>query len=202
VSHPAIKRLRAGQKVDDRTFDEVYPPWIRGLSRTFWTPVQVARRAAEWLVTEPGARVLDVGSGVGKFCLVAALTSEGSFTGVEQRAHLADAARDTARRFRVRRCTFITGNAQDLDWAAFDGLYLFNPFSEHIPGFHAIDDAIDRRRETYTAYVRMVEERLDALPAGARVVTFHGFGGEFPPGWEEQGLERLHGGPLSLWVKG
>ena len=42
-----------------------------------WTPVHVARRAAQFLVTGPETRVLDVGSGPGKFCLVGALATQG-----------------------------------------------------------------------------------------------------------------------------
>mgnify|MGYP000969840975 CR=1 FL=1 len=69
---------------DDR-FDLAYPPEIRAKSKAHWTPVSIARRAAEFLVREPGTRVLDIGCGPGKFCIVGALGTEGRFTGIEQR---------------------------------------------------------------------------------------------------------------------
>ena len=76
---------------EDAAFDSIYPPSIRAISRRYWTPVDVARRAA-LLFREAGVRrVLDVGSGVGKFVLVAAAVApEVTFVGVEQRARLVE----------------------------------------------------------------------------------------------------------------
>src|SRR5271166_1034557 len=87
---------------EDRAFDSVYPKHIQALSRRFWTPVSVARSAAQ-LFREMGARkVLDVGSGVGKFVLVAASAApELRFVGVEQREHLVHVARRARARLKV-----------------------------------------------------------------------------------------------------
>ena len=71
--------------LEDSRFDLVYPREIRELSDRHWTPVEVARKAAVFLVREPGTRVLDIGCGPGKFCIVGALATDGRFTGVEQR---------------------------------------------------------------------------------------------------------------------
>ena len=78
--------------IEDEKFDLIYPAKIRNLSSIFWTPVAVAAEAAKWLVTAPGVRVLDIGCGPGKFCLVAASLTDGNFTGVEQRKTLVDVA--------------------------------------------------------------------------------------------------------------
>ncbi len=91
-------------------FDHVYPDWVRSLSERHWTPVDVAERAAELLVTSAGVRVLDVGSGAGKFCIIGALTTEGKFCGIEQRAHLIDVAREAARHYD---CLLYTSDAAD-----------------------------------------------------------------------------------------
>ncbi len=71
--------------VEDEKFDLIYPPEVRELSSIFWTPVRIAAEAAELLAVTPATRVLDIGCGPGKFCLVAAKLTEGSFTGIEQR---------------------------------------------------------------------------------------------------------------------
>ena len=55
---------------EDEKFERVYPARIRKLSAIYWTPVAVAAEAARLLVTRPGLRVLDVGCGPAKFCLV------------------------------------------------------------------------------------------------------------------------------------
>jgi cyclopropane fatty-acyl-phospholipid synthase-like methyltransferase len=196
-----VERIRAGRVVNDASWDRLYPRWVRGPSRTHWTPVVVARRAAELLVTRPGARVLDVGAGVGKLCVVGALTTEGVFTGIEQRAHLVEIAREVARRCRVGRCRFVHGDMSALDWRQFDALYLYNPFAEHLPGHNQIDQTIDASPERYRKYVHFAQQAFADLPPGARVVTYHGFGGEMPPSWHEASAERFGAGRLELWIK-
>src|SRR4051812_34171547 len=96
-----LETIRTNQSTTDAVFDAIYPPSIRLSGEVHWTPVVVARRAAELLVTGRGTRVLDVGSGVGKVCIVGALTSDGEFTGVEQRGTLVRIARDVVRRYAI-----------------------------------------------------------------------------------------------------
>jgi hypothetical protein len=104
MSHPGpLAALHAGDSVSDEEFDRLLPTWARNVSGLHFTPVRVARRAAELLVARAGARVLDVGAGVGKLCIVGALTTQGSFVGVEQRGHLVAAGRALLRRGQVLR---------------------------------------------------------------------------------------------------
>ncbi len=205
MSRTSLKHLHDDGRLPDREFDEVYPKWARSLSRTHWTPVDVATRAAAFLTerTQGGkaARVLDVGSGVGKFCLVGALTTEGIFTGAELRPRLCGLAAEVARRYGVKRCTFTLEDAFALDWQRFDGFYLYNPFAEHLPGSPVIDEDLERTPDRFHKYVSAVEERLETLPVGARLATYHGFGGRMPFDWSPVTTMRLHGGSLNLWEK-
>jgi len=89
----------------DTAFDAHYPPVIRAHAFTHFTPVDVARAAAAFLVKAPGDHVLDVGSGAGKFCCVGALTTTGHFTGVERRSALHAAAKAFAQQHDVERTT-------------------------------------------------------------------------------------------------
>src|SRR5687767_14604665 len=80
----------------DPQFDTVYEDRWGAMSMQFWTPVAVAQLAAEWL-TETGIEaVADVGSGVGKFCLVGAQMTGAAFVGIEHRLPLVSAARRAA----------------------------------------------------------------------------------------------------------
>jgi SAM-dependent methyltransferase len=196
-----VRRLRAGERVDDRTWDGLYPPWVRALSHNHWTPVEVALRATEWLVTDARTRVLDVGAGAGKFCAVGALSSDAVFTGVEQRPHLVAVARQVARTNCIKRCTFVEGDARDLDWNEFDAFYLYNPFAEHLPGYPFIDDAIDRDPAQFQAYTAAVSAILASSRVGTRLCTYHGLGVDMPPGWQRLLVEKLQGGALALWLK-
>ena len=108
------------------------PTSERGLFRAALDAGAVALRAAELLVAKPGALILDVGSGAGKFCIVGALATDAGFVGIEQRPHLVDAASMLAMGLGAQRARFLAGDAFDADWRQFDGIYLFNPFQEHI----------------------------------------------------------------------
>jgi hypothetical protein len=194
--------LREGLPLGDEQFDALYPSWARRPGRIHWTPVEVARRAAQLLVTHADMRVLDVGAGVGKFCLVAGLTSAGLFHGIEQRQHLVELAQETAARLGATNARFTAGNMTELDWGSFEGVYLYNPFSEYIPGLlDPIDDTVDLDGALHGRYIEFVREQLAAMPAGTRVVTYHGFGGGFPPTYERAVRERCGSGQLELWTK-
>jgi tRNA G46 methylase TrmB len=56
----------------DVQFNQHYPLSIQLLAARHWTPLSVARKAANFLAAETNARILDIGSGIGKFCLAAA----------------------------------------------------------------------------------------------------------------------------------
>src|ERR1700733_5517870 len=120
------RRLRERADVSDEELDAVYPPAVRRMSSAHFTPVGVARRAAELLVRAPGDVVLDVGAGAGKMCLVGAATSGARFVGIERRAHLIRAAEDAAARLGVERVSFRKGELDAIDPEEIDAFYLYN----------------------------------------------------------------------------
>lgn len=50
----------------DTDFNELYPPEIQMLARRHWTSIHIARQAASFLASKD-SKILDIGSGVGKF---------------------------------------------------------------------------------------------------------------------------------------
>jgi SAM-dependent methyltransferase len=193
--------LREQRTVTDEDLDALYPEWVRARSWRYWTPVDVARRAAELLVTGPATRVLDVGSGAGKFCLVGALSTEGHFTGVEQREHLVEVARATARRCGATRALYVHGDLREVDWRRFDAFYFFNPFAENYFGDDRLDSSVELTPERYERDLRFVLAALDDLPVGTRAVTYHGLGRSLPPSYQRLGCELAGTDVLELWVK-
>jgi SAM-dependent methyltransferase len=188
--------LRRGTIPDDETFDCVYPDWGRRFSKLHWTPVATARRAAQWLVSRPGARVLDVGAGVGKFALVGSLVTDGVFYGIEQRRQFVETAQATASGMGAKRVHFLHGNMMALDWEMFDAYYLYNPFIEELsPDLGETRNAED---DVCWTYVDFVQRQLSRARAGTRVATFHGFGGEMPAGYVRQPQSIKH---LDLWIR-
>jgi SAM-dependent methyltransferase len=173
-----IEALARRDAVSDEALDALFPPELTRVSAQHFTPVEVARRASEWLAPDPSSRVLDVGAGAGRFCLVGALHTGGEFTGIEQRASLVSVAREVAREHSVARVTFVQGDIRDVDYGAFDGFYVFNPFAEnYLPPDERIDDSVEWSQARFDADIAFLEARLAERPPGTRVVTWNGFGG-------------------------
>lgn len=184
--------------IEDEKFERIYRPAIRKLSALFWTPVAVAARAAELLVTRSETRVLDVGCGAGKFCIIAAKLSEGHFTGVEQRGDLITAARQAAADLGISNVEFLHANVLDVPFADYHAFYIFNPFEEHLHG-HRIDKAVPLSPELFKRYTSYVSDQLGAQPIGTRVVTYMGYADDIPACYDCEGA--FFDDDLKLWVK-
>jgi SAM-dependent methyltransferase len=194
------KDLREGRAVDAE-FDLIYPPTVRSVSSSFWTPMSVAIRAAELLVYRASTRVLDVGSGPGKFCIVGAAVTGASFTGIEHREHLVRTARGAAARLGVEGARFLHGTFDTLSVANFDAFYFFNPFEENIWDLDHLDRTVELSHTRFEADVKRAQKLLAAARVGTRVVTYHGLGGEMPSGYVQVLRESRHTGYLELWMK-
>lgn len=183
----------------DHEFDRHYPEDIFIQSACHWTPVDVCEMAASWLVEKPDTRVLDIGCGPGKFCVVGASTTLGFFTGVEQRGRLVKAARGLLGRHRITRAEIIHANITTVSFDAFDAFYLFNPFEENILPMLRIDAEVEMRAHLYDDYTLHVQTQLELKPQGTRVVTYYGSCAEVPECYEC--VKTAYDGTLKLWVK-
>ena len=86
--HQLARALLDGEQVDDDAFDALLSLRSQVCSRSFWSPVSAARRAAALFREQGAQRVLDVGAGAGKFCVVASLVLGRRVWGVERRESL------------------------------------------------------------------------------------------------------------------
>ncbi len=186
----------------DRDFDLFFSKEARKLSRTHWTPVAVAAQAAFFLTEgKAGARILDVGAGVGKFCFVGAARTSGHFCGVERHPALVDEAKGLARAHNAARVKFLAGDVLATDWRAFDGLYLYNPFAEDIALGKGRVRSCGAERAVFLANLAATKAKLEAMPVGARAAVYFGYGGDFPDGYVVEQEERIGTGTLALWTK-
>lgn len=187
--------------ISDEHFDNLYPEYIQRLSRKHWTPVQVAILAAEFLAEQPGSRILDIGSGNGKFCLAAGRHRPDShFYGIEQRENLTHLANKAKRDIAIENVTFIHGNFTKLDLNRFDHFYFYNSFYENLVDeeFH-IDESIDYSLNLYQYYTDYLLNALEKKPAGTKLVTFHSYREVVPPGYCL--VKNLRGSLLRCWIK-
>jgi SAM-dependent methyltransferase len=199
--HPLRVALRRGEALSDRDFDRLYPHHVRELSRAFWTPVRVAQRASELLEVSKGMRTLDVGAGVGKFCIVAAAATGAEVTGIEHREDLVRIARVTAERVDAP-ARFVHGDLAAVDWAEFDAFYFYNPFFENVHHDNHIDEHVELSARRFEADLGAAFEALRRARVGTRVVTYHGLGAELPPTYHLVTNESAGSDMLKLWVQG
>jgi SAM-dependent methyltransferase len=197
-----VRALLAGGQLSDAAFDQLLPPAARSKSLLHWTPLNVARLAAERLAAHGARRVLDAGSGPGKFCVVAATCQKLAFFGIEQRRQLVSTARDLAERLGVRNAQFELGDALGRSWASFDGFYLFNPFAENALGTEDVFDAArGSAKRRFGSETMRVVSRLREARRGSVLVTYHGLGGAIPSSYELAAEEDSGSGCLRTWVK-
>jgi predicted RNA methylase len=179
--------VRARRRIPDASFDRFLPPDLRSVSGRFWTPLRAVARAAQWLTELRVNSIVDIGSGVGKFCVAGALGTRCTFTGIEHRPRLASVARGIAGLFNLEgRVHFVTGSFDEVATPAADCYYLFNPFGENLfePNERLEEDA-DLSHVRFLDDIGRVERRLGSVPFGTYVITYNGFGGTLPDDFEE-----------------
>lgn len=189
--------------VSDREFDGVLSAGDRARSTLFWTPAPVALQAAHWIERYGARTVIDVGSGVGKFAILAALSTQLRVVGVEQRPSLARASRALVARFGLsERVRIEEGNFLDLQGAANGALYAFNPFGENLfaDGEH-IDSAVELSFSRFRRECSAFTSLLHLAPVGQLLCTFNGFGGRVPRSFELVQARSDLLCPLRLWRK-
>ena len=183
----------------DAVFDDLYPEHIKDLSQMHWTPVDIAKKASEFL-GNPGARVLDIGSGVGKFCIVAGfLNPETTFYGIEQRKELFAFAETAKEVINLPSVHFINGNLTELDFKDYDHFYFFNSFYENIEPGRRIDYTIKTSFQLYYYYSRLVFHMLEERSPGTRLVTFHGSEKQVPDSYRL--VDNSYSRVLKMWIK-
>lgn len=175
-----FKLIKANKDIKDEEFDHIYPEAIQKISDTHFTPVRVSKFAAKALAERPNIRILDIGSGVGKFCTIGSVCSEGYFVGVEQRTGLCNIAKEVCSRFNLTKVEIINANILDITFTDFDAFYFFNPFQENLSVNERIDDEVTLQRELFLLYSHFVKEQLDTMPVGTKMVTYHSFQKEIP----------------------
>ncbi|MCF3108338.1 class I SAM-dependent methyltransferase [Niabella sp. CC-SYL272] len=195
-----LQEAITGYFESDDAFNKLYPPSIRALDRYHWTPLEVAVKATQFLAAEDNARILDIGCGVGKYCLSAGYYApRAHFFGVEQRKYLLSHANKAKEALGGNNVTFIHANFTQLNFTNFDHFYFFNSFYENLDQMERIDDSIDYSLELFNYYNRYLYHQLNQKPIGTRVATFHSLEDEMPRGYHV--VESSRSNRLKFWIK-
>jgi SAM-dependent methyltransferase len=189
--------------LDDDAFDRFLPAPLQAVSDQYWSPLAVAKRAADWFDEAGIRRVVDVGSGAGKFCTAAAIFGQCEFIGLEQRRFLVGAARSLARVFAVQdRVRFVPGAFGATPLPGVDAYYMFNPFGQYRFASHKVADTdVPFSHHQRTRDIAVAEQLLRQVPEGTWLLTYNGFGGRVPDGYRPIHDDWKLRSPLRLWRK-
>lgn len=184
----------------DARFNELYPQDIQILAKRHWTPLSVAGLAAQFLAVEGNVKILDIGSGVGKFCLAAGYyMPDASYFGIEQRENLVVQAESAKAVLKAQNVTFLKGNFTQLSFKDFDHFYFYNSFYENLVDTDKIDDRIVYSGELYNYYSRYMFKQLSESRSGTKLATYYSMEDEIPKTFFETGSSL--GGLLKFWIK-
>lgn len=191
--------LKLNINVKDDEFNVIYPERIRKLAKRHWTPIAIAKIAAQFLADKPGVKVLDIGSGAGKFCMAGAAFTKGVFTGIEQREYFYQLSNRLKQSYRLLNVNFIHSNITEINFKDYDAFYFFNSFFENIDRTAMVDDTVESDIKLYNLYSKYVREQLSEMPIGTRLVTYWSDLKEVPQGYKIHStcLEGL----LKMWEK-
>lgn len=195
--------MRAGSCLNDRSFDRFLPEPLRLVSPEYWTPLAVARRSAEWLEDFGIRTVVDIGSGAGKFCVAGALFGKCRFIGLEKYSSLVTSARALADLFDLTdRVSFLAGALGSATTPVGDAYYFFNPFGEYWLGAdYPLEAGAEFTDTRHADDVAAAEDLLRRAPVGTWILTYNGFGGRVPAGYELVRVDWELRGVLRLWRK-
>lgn len=197
----------------DEAIDSHLPLSARQVSPLFWTSVPIIERAVAWLDELGVGDIVDLGAGVGKWCVGAALLArhERRYFGLEHRPELVTIATELATHFDVTdRVTFHQGEVADLlvrpgpipGLPAQPAFYLFNPFGENVaPDHERLAPDVELSEARFHRDVAAVEDLLEVAAPGTWVLVYNGFGGRMPFSYEP--VRTDFDGPyaLRLWRK-
>lgn len=184
-----FKNLADNKEISDQEFDKVFPDHIQDISSMHFTSVHVAKEASQYLA-ERSTAILDIGAGVGKFCMIGSVCTQSRYVGVEHRSSLCEIANSVISRYRLNDVDIINSNITCIPFEDFRGFYFFNAFHENICTDDAIDHSMQFSLKLYRKYSSFVRNQLDLMPRGTRLVTYHSFLRELPESYVLKHISR------------
>lgn len=190
-----FEQIRKEGFISDKKFDQIFTQAVRSSAADHFTPVNVARAAAKYLVADGPTNVLDIGAGAGKFCMIGALSTSGNFTGIEQHPDLCDAGNALIQKHQINSVQLIAANITSIDFKAYEAFYFYNAFHELISEMNTT--AEDRLH--YKLNSAYVSAQLQEMPVGTRLATYYSLLKEVPASYALQSTKFSNN--LKLWKK-
>ncbi|MDP2387613.1 MAG: methyltransferase domain-containing protein [Bacteroidota bacterium] len=184
---------------NEENFKALLPGYLKKASKQFFTPISIGQIAAQWLTEDKNKSVLDIGAGVGKFCITGAKYNNSFYFGIEYRKSLVTIANNIISTYELTNTTVLHGNIVEIDFMNFDAFYLFNPFYENLSFDNRLNNEVELNGSRYGYYLKHTENQLDKTKSGTRLVTYHGNNFEIPESFKR--IKQTEDGSLKLWIK-
>ena len=194
-----FEQLQQKKYPTNSTFDKIYPKLYQEHSARHFTPVDIAIKAAKLLVDKPTDKILDVGSGVGKFCAIGSSVTSAHFYGVERRKTLTNLSNKIKRTYKLKRAHFINNDFTALDFNKFNGIYFFNSFHEHFDDTCILDETSKVSLVEYKKYHQDLMDKLNECEKGTKLVTYYTFKNKIPSSF--QFIDMNETGLLKFYIK-
>lgn len=203
LASEVAEAVKSGVCPPDQAFDRFLPERLQLISARYWTPVRVAMCAGAWLDELKIRSIVDIGSGPGKFCLVAALASRCAFLGIEQRHDLVAVGRRLTKLYHLQhRVAFIEDTFGDAPPPRAEAYYFYNPFVESMVDEDGwLDETVEHSEARHARDLLAVEHWLGQAPLGTYVLTYNGIGSELPHCYDEVRTDSSFPCPLRLWQR-
>ncbi len=194
-----FESIRSNKLITDEEFDSIYPAEVKRLSKVHWTPIDVAKKATEWLVKNKSDKILDIGSGAGKFCFVAAIISGADITGIEQRKYFVDVCKKIQSKEQIKNVKFIHDDIKNINLGYYKGLYFYNSFHELILDDDSVLKPALISEQLYFDYSHYLYEQFETLELNTRLVTYYGHINQVPNNYRL--VDSAFNNELKLWIK-
>ena len=194
-----FEQLKQKKYPSNYTFDKIYPKKYQEHSARHFTPVNIAIKAAKLLVDNPTDKILDIGSGVGKFCCIGTSVTDANFYGIEKRKTLTNLSNKIKRNYKLKKAHFINNDFTSLDFKKFDGIYFFNSFHEQLDETCVLDETSKVSLTEYKKYHEDLVMKLNECKSGTRLVTYYTFKNKIPSSY--QFIYKNETGLLKFYIK-
>lgn len=194
-----FEKIRNGEEISDKDFDLLLPESIRKQSEIHWTPFIIIQKCADFIIHENCKNIFDIGSGVGKFCMITTAITGANTTGVEIRKNLHLYAQSIASSYQLSQVSFINQSITEIDFSPYDCFYYFNPFYENIILENTIDTNIPLKTKAFNTYTQYVKNELEKKEKDTCLISYFTQHEDIPNSY--QLIEHDEDLSLSFWKK-
>ncbi|XDD41411.1 methyltransferase [Leptospira sp. WS60.C2] len=187
----------------DQNWDSHLPLPYQSLSHYQWTPIQIVELTWEYLQKQTIRSVVDLGSGVGKFCLHLATLSKGRFpiVGIEDRSDLFTVSETLREKWNLSSVSFLNQSFLEDFPLGHSHYYAFNPLYETMKASFSIDMQKEKSALLFLQSVQILKNHLFRCKVGTKLITYHGFGGSVLPGYQLVLKKELEMGEWAVWER-